>query len=552
MGIIGKAVGAVKSFFRHWNKPAEGDYVSSKEVVAYSVGGMGVQFVAAMAGTIALSANCILIGSVYGIKPSDLFILSTINTIVTILVQPLKSYWIDNTPGGNGKARPYLLWLGPPCAILISLFAFIQVSWEYEVIVAVVGVMFIIMNFIYQFYLGMYTTLAQLITPSSGERAKIISLSSIVYSMAPTITGFVMPLISNAFERGQLDQRYYMVTIPLFSFLGCFLAFLAYFCTKERVVVPRNYQQKIKFADGMKKIVRNRYFWIYNISTWSASLTAGITMFMPWAYIYMLQNATIQSFMTLVVGTASFLGMALAPIMIKKMGKRNAVLVSDAVRIAGAVILIFYNTNFYVFAAASYLIYWGAAVQIITNPAMNGDALDYQQWKTGDRMEGFSGNFAIINSLVMLGVNYIVPYVNEYFGLLNDYDVLYDEAIYSPMFTALAIVTVVGVVMHALPIFFWNMSEKDQAQMIEDLKERARKENDEAGFHDASILSSGEMIGEEHEAEAVAQGAVDAGFAAGAVTAGADVPPAGAAEQETPQEVALPENTDEKNGGDEQ
>ena len=402
MGIIGKAVGAVKGFFQHWNTPAEGDYVSSKEVVAYSVGGIGVQFVAAMAYTIAMSANCILVGSIYQITPGDLFIISTINTVVTIIMQPLKSYWIDNTPGGKGKARPYLLWLGPPCAILISLFAFIPMGWSYAVKVAVVGILFIVMNFIFQFYLGMYNTLAQLITPSSGERAKIISLSSIVYSMAPTITGFILPLISNAFDRGQLDVNFYRVTMPLFSFLGCCLAFIVYFCTKERVVVPRDYQQKIKFADGMKKIVRNRYFWIYNISTWFTTLAAAITTFMQWAYIYMLQNATIQSFMTLVVGTASLFGMALAPIMIKKVGKRNAVLISDAFRIVGAVILIFYNTNFYVFTAACYLIYWGAAVQIITNPAMNGDALDYQQWKTGDRMEGFSGNFTIINSLVLL------------------------------------------------------------------------------------------------------------------------------------------------------
>ena len=181
MGIIGKAVGVVKGFFQHWNTPAEGDYVSSKEVVAYSVGGIGVQFVAAMAYTIAMTANCILVGSIYQITPGDLFIISTINTIVTIIMQPLKSYWIDNTPGGKGKARPYLLWLGPPCAILISLFAFIPMGWSYAVKVAVVGILFIVMNFIFQFYLGMYNTLAQLITPSSGERAKIISLSSIVY-----------------------------------------------------------------------------------------------------------------------------------------------------------------------------------------------------------------------------------------------------------------------------------------------------------------------------------------------------------------------------------
>ena len=91
--------------------------------------------------------------------------------------------------------------------------------------------------------------------------------------------------------------------------------------------------------------------------------------------------------------------------------------------------------------------------------------------------------------------------------------------------------TVVGVVLHALPIFFWNMSEEDQANMIEDLKERARKHNEETGYHDASILSSGEMTGEEHEGgetadelQSEAQELADAEFAAGATTGGAPSP----------------------------
>ena len=59
MQIVDKAVGVVKDFFRHWDKPAEGNYVGNKEIIAYSVGGMGVQFVAAIAAQILLQANCL-------------------------------------------------------------------------------------------------------------------------------------------------------------------------------------------------------------------------------------------------------------------------------------------------------------------------------------------------------------------------------------------------------------------------------------------------------------------------------------------------------------
>ena len=99
MNIINKAGTVVKDFFRYWKKPASGNYVSNKEVIAYSVGGMGVQFIVAVSSQILLQANCLLIGSVYGLKPTDLALLLMINTIISIVIQPFKSWLIDNTPG---------------------------------------------------------------------------------------------------------------------------------------------------------------------------------------------------------------------------------------------------------------------------------------------------------------------------------------------------------------------------------------------------------------------------------------------------------------------
>lgn len=515
MNIINKAGNVVKDFFRYWNKPAEGNYVGNKEIMAYSVGGMGVQFVAAISASILLQANCILIGTVYGLKPTDLALLLMINTIFSIVIQPLKSYLIDNTPGKQGKARPWLLWLGPPCAILMSLMAFLPQTWTKQQILICVGVLYTIMNFIYQFYLGMYTQLVQLMTPNTNERAKIISISSIVYSLAPTITNAIFPIIATGFAMKQLDQNFYKVIFPVFSFLGCFLGFFAYFGTKERIIVPRRQVQRVKFKDGFIKICKNRYFWINNVSTWFVFARAAVTGSMAWAYIYMLQNEVIQSVATLVIGTASLVGMVMGPFIIKKIGKRNTVLMTDVAFAAAMVPLIFFNNNFYIFALLCYVANWGNAVQIITTPAMSADALDYQQWKTGDRLEGFSQNFAIINSLVAMGTNYIIPFINEYFGLINDYDVLYDESIRSPMFSALAALAVAGALLHAAPYLFWKMTEKDQANMIEDLKRRAREQNELDGYVGESILSShehlneGNLFAEEKAAQESADGGED-------------------------------------------
>ncbi len=498
---MGKIKGLVTRFIKHWNHPGEGRYVSNKEICAYSVGGIGVMFIAAVVAQVILSANCLLLGSCYGMTPIELTILATVNTVFTIVVQPLKSYWIDNVGAKSnkqrGKARPFLLWLGAPSAILVTLFAFIPTTWAHNnhtAVVVIVGILFLAMSFIYQFFYGMYIQLSQLMSPNTTERADIISISSIVYSLAPTITGAVFPLIASAFDQGQRDINFYRIIFPVFAFIGLAISYIAYFGTKERIVVPKTYKAKVKFSDGFKKIMSNKYLWIMNLSTMFVFARGAITACQFWTYIYILQNEAIQSLVTLIIGTASGIGMAAAPFIIRAIGKKWATIVTNLMFAVSSFLLIFFNDNFIVFTIFCYFSFFGAAVQIITSPAMNAEALDYQQWKTGDRLEGFSGNFGIIVQCVALGTNFIIPAIYSYYGLSDNYDVLYDPAIRNPMFTALSILALVGALVCCIPYLFWDLNEKRHGQIIEDLKVRAIEANREAGLDDGSFLSSDETF----------------------------------------------------------
>ncbi|MDE7191138.1 MAG: MFS transporter [Clostridia bacterium] len=491
-GAVKSVLGAIKGFFTHWNRPAEGSYVPSKEVVAYSVGGMGVQFMAVICNNVVLASTCLLLGSIYGMKPTTLAILGFINAGVTIVMQPLKSWLIDNTPGNKGKARPWLLWLSIPSAVLLTALAYMDPGWNEVTLAIVVGLIFIIMNFVYQFYLGQYTMLAQLISPNSQERANIISISSLVYSLAPTITGALFPQIAKLFELEQLDQNFYRTIFPIFTVLGVLMTLIAYFGTKERVIVPKNYEKKVKFWDAMKKIVRNKYLWILNITTWFQFGRGAVTGVIMWIYIYILQNADLQSVLSLVMGTASGIGMFMAPFLIKFFGKRNVAIFSNMIMAAASALLIIFPSNVVLLFVSTYIVFWGAAVQIISQPAMNADALDYQQYATGDRFEGMSGNLGMIGQIIALGTGFIIPAIYEVNGLLDDYDILYDPVVRNPLFRTLAIIATIFGVLCAVPFFFWDLSEKKHKKMIEELKERAARENILNGYEHESVLSSGE------------------------------------------------------------
>ena len=119
-------VGSIKGFFAAWHKPADGNYVPSKEIVAYSVGGMGVQFIATVSSSLTMSASCLLLGSIYGMKPTSLAIIATVSSLVLLVTQPLKAFLIDHTPAGKGKARFWLLWTSIPSAVLMSVLAYLD------------------------------------------------------------------------------------------------------------------------------------------------------------------------------------------------------------------------------------------------------------------------------------------------------------------------------------------------------------------------------------------------------------------------------------------
>ena len=128
---VSTAKNAVKDVKTHWKSPAEGKYISFREFTAYSVGGIGVNTINSIFGYVALNANCLLLGSAYGIDPVHLVWMSTIVNILNLAKSPFISMLIDNTNTKFGKFRPYLIITGIPTAVLICLMAFIPESFNY-------------------------------------------------------------------------------------------------------------------------------------------------------------------------------------------------------------------------------------------------------------------------------------------------------------------------------------------------------------------------------------------------------------------------------------
>lgn len=93
------------------------------------------------------------------------------------------------------------------------------------------------------------------------------------------------------------------------------------------------------------------------------------------------------------------------------------------------------------------------------------------------RLEGFITQFGgMITTFAGMFTGLIIPYFYEHYGLQEDYNVLYDSAVRTPIFNILIITTIISCVICIIPIIFYDLKEKDHQKIIEELKERANEE----------------------------------------------------------------------------
>ncbi len=460
----------LKEIKSYWKKAPDGKYISYKELVAYSVGGAGVYFIFSLVGMITLNAGSMIVGASIGIKAIDLQTMNALSIILSLLIAPTRAMMFDNTRSKMGKFRPYILYLGLPTAVLGTAFVYMPYeTMAYNQKCITVFVFYTLLQFFSPFYQSAYISLVQVLSPNSRERGWIIEISSIVYSFAPTVINPVLPLI------GKLeDLSTYRKAFPLFCVLGLIVSMLAVFGTEEKIIVPKNYVQKMSFREGLKKVSKNKYFWIINSSGWLGFLNAGYSNVFQWIFYYGMNNPSLYALMVVLKGEASTPGMVLAAPIMNKIGKKKICFLSIFGQVASIAMMLACYKNYVLVFVFMFLKDMFGALSIIYIPAMNADMMDYQQYKTGDRLEGFIGQTGpLLTSVISLGTGYAIPVILKGLGFTNNYDALYNADFRNPLVYALLICSLIGTAMSAIPFFFYDLSENKRGNMIKVLKIRA-------------------------------------------------------------------------------
>lgn len=482
----------------HWKTPALGKYVSYKEIIAYGVGGMGVQFVMFFCSLIALSATSFLVGNTIGIKPMHLQYMAVASTIIGFGITIGRSYIIDSARFKSGKFRPWLAITGIPTVIIAVVFVWLPYeTMSYMQKVIAVFLCYNLLQCFYPFFQQAYTDLANVISPNSHERTDIVSVSSIIYSMAPSLTGLFVPMLSTL-TGGLNSITTYRIIHPLVAIVGLLLSYVAYAGTRERIIVAESHVTQFKFSDAFRAVAKNKYFWITSLAGWLGFLEGAVGVIIGWTFIYAYPDRMgLYGVATTLIGNAALWAMLICPIAIRVLGKRNLLIWCNITNVVLIGLLYPLYNNIPALIILYYLNGFVNSFSIVYTPGINADMRDYQQYFTGERIDGMFGAVGIIGSFIGMFTGMVLPIIYQMLGLEDNYDVLEVASFREDMFDVLIVAAVIGAALNFVPYIFYDLTETKQRGIVKVLKIRAMFEDYGNGIlRDESIVEAIDIIDE--------------------------------------------------------
>ena len=521
MSLIDKGKEAIGKVRTYWRTPPLGNYMNYKEIVSLATGGFGVKAIVTFVQAAIISANNAFVGNTIGIKPMQMYAIYVASILVGFPLTMLRAKIIDNSRGRQGKYRPYIISMGLP-TVLLSI-GYVWAPYEYMGDIGKIATVVIFnigFQYFYNFLLDAYDNYVSVLSSNTQERSNVLAIRAVSDSLAPTIINAVVPLIGKAITgtNNLYDIRIYRYVWPPILIIGFLISFILYKNTKEKIIQARTHVVRIKFVDAFRAVMKNKYFWIISLAGWMGFLEGMANSILGWLYTYQEACTPAQYvILTTVYGNASFWGMLLAPICIHKFGKRNTLIFTNALNVVfiGLLYPVVKHADPSIMIWLAMMCLWmnalvGSFSHILT-PSLNGDIRDYQQYVTGERIDGMFAAVGLIGSVVTMATTSIQSAIYEYVGfneakleelmpeilasgveppqLDNVYNVLYHRPTFISIFGVLIMTAVIGAAMNVIPYFFYDLTELKQKGMVKVLQVRALFED-----YGRNVLSDKDLV----------------------------------------------------------
>lgn len=519
MNVKKKASEILSNAKKYWKTPPKGRYVTYKEIASLSGGGIGVRFVSHCITQMIISVGNELIGNTIGITPTSLYAIYIISLITAFPLTALRARMIDNTRSMKGKYRPYLIVMGIPAVLLGVGFIWMPYElmtnfWKCVTVLAFnIG-----FQFFYNFYYDSYDGLINVISPNSIERSDVLSVRCIVENLSPSIINIAFPLLAKLVtgENTLYDIRVYRMTYPPMMIFGFLISIFVYANVQEKIVQAKTHLIQVKFIDAFKAIAKNKYFWIISLAGWLGFLESAFANILHWMYDYQKACGAGQfAIITAIAGNASLWPNIIAPFFIRRYGKKKILIVTNTMSIGFIALMLpvirltGHPSAIWLLLVCLFINTLITALGHLLTPSVNADIRDYQQYITGERIDGMFAAVGLIGNVITMATGSVLPMIYEKAGLnaktaealgysaSNVYEVLNNREYFISICSILIVASIIGAALNVIPYFFFDFTETKQKSVISVLKIRALFEDYANGvLSDEKLVEAVDIIRE--------------------------------------------------------
>ena len=497
-----------------------GKGVQPKEAIAYSVTGIGQNFICTIVGSyltifmtdaLLFGAAGVKIGAMEGAVAVAILMLAT--RVFDAFNDPIMGSIVDKTRTKWGKCRPYLKWMAIPIGITTILCFLPWFEAKSVTAFVLISVIYVIWSMVYTVADVPYWGLSTCMSNDTTVRGNILTVARLACTLGAGIVTVDVPFITDALTKkfkytadeitlimqdkgvdaegakafvGTVKDAFvnnnadtlkwiYFICAVVFVVIAMPMFFYGFKNTKERFTAEG---EAPSFGHNIKLLFKNKELLLIVLSV----ILGGARMVYTYTgglYFakYILQNEGLYGIITLLVVPGGLVASLLVPWMTKKFTKKYTYII---IHLFGGVVMtvmyfVGYDAPWKLVVCAIGLILLGLpqGVNNIMTYAMIGDTVDYLEWKTGERGEGIC--FAmqtLINKIGMavgafIGVMSVsIAKIDTETGTVGNADALWNVLILSGVISFFAC---------AVPMFFYTITEKRQREMVAEIEARKSK-----------------------------------------------------------------------------
>lgn len=403
-------------------------------------------------------------------------ILTTIARVFDAFTDISMGVIADRTRSKWGRFRPWVLWAGPAFCICMML-CFLNLPVGVAGMCVFAGIMYVVTGSIAFTAVDIpFWSLPAAMTSNTEERSKIIGTTTTASSFITGLIGIVVPLGLVRF--GEFEWTSYFKLALIIGIFGIVMYLCCFKMVREHVV-PEDVE-KFSLVLALKNIFTNQPLLCVQLSNVFFLFALILRSYLNYYYcMYNLGNLAAMA----VLNTISTIGMVVGALVFtvinKYIGKKNCLFVSAGGYIAANVALFFAgwsNTTILFICAAISTVAIGFGFVCVN--AMIADTIEYGEWKTGQRNEAMITStrcfvtkcVAAVAGVVVvtaIGLTGMVPQAAEQAPVvLNSFHFMY------------TILGAVVMILAIVPMFFYKLTEKRHAEIMEELAARKANKGD--------------------------------------------------------------------------